>query len=131
MDTPVLLHPPVMISSARVVSGAGRGKRLGIPTLNIEMASAPKELKYGIYACTVSFDGNTYKGAMHFGSRPVFRDTDSLEVHVIDERIEKTPESVDIEVIAFLRPVRNYANTEELKAAIDQDISAARGILSA
>ncbi len=104
---------------------------MGIPTLNIALTSAPKTLAHGIYACLISFGGKTYQGAMHFGPRPVFKDTDALEVHVLDSIIDQPPVSVDLDIIGKIREVKDFPNAEALKEAIAQDIAAARAMLDA
>ena len=119
-----------MITGAKVVSGAGRGRAIGIPTLNVELSSAPKNLEHGVFACRIDFDGKEHTGAMHFGPRPVFRDTDSLEVHVLDTNIAVRPDRVNIAVIAKIRDIANFENVDALKTAIAEDISAVRAILS-
>lgn len=125
-----MTHLPVIIRHAKTVSGRSRGKRIGIPTINVDPASAPKELTQGIYACFILIDGNKYKGAMHFGPRPVFQDCETLEVHVLDETIETLPQNVDIEVIGRIRNVEDFPDVEALKTAIAQDIAAVRAMLS-
>ncbi len=128
---PGWLPKAIVISKATIVSGAGRGRRIGIPTLNIELSSAPKELTQGIYACWIILDGTRYKGAMHFGPRPVFKDSETLEVHVIDEAIAETPKTTDVEIVARIRGVENFPSVEALIEAIQSDIDASRAILSA
>lgn len=66
---------------------------------------------------------------MHYGERPVFSDTEALEVHVIDQVITSTPESVDIEIVGFLRGVENFTDVTALQDAIGRDVEAARGML--
>ena len=120
---------PLYIKAARVISGSARGRTIGIPTLNIELSSAPEELERGIYACFITFGGKKFKGAMHYGQRPVFRDSDSLEVHVLDAVIDTAPRIVDIEIVSRIRDVQNFPDVETLKKAIATDIAATRAIL--
>ena len=73
-----------MIYTAHVITGAGRGKGLGFPTVNLEI---PPQLTIaeGIYAVDVEVAGARYKGAMHFGPIPVFNDPKpSLEIFILD-----------------------------------------------
>lgn len=116
--------------TARVVPGSHRGKSLSVPTLNLDRARVPKELKEGIYACFAEFSGKKYPGAMHIGPRPVFQDSHSCEVHIIDEAIAKAPKEVTVTVIAKLRDIENFKTPEALTEAMQQDIADARGILA-
>ncbi len=129
--TPHLLAPPIMLKNAKVIPGRGRGKGLGIPTINIDLAAVPNSLAHGIYACRITLTGKKYKGAMHYGPRPVFRDTDAFEVHIIDETVENVPDTADIEIIGFIRPVQDFKNSKALVERIQQDITEARGMLAA
>ena len=126
---PRLLPDPIVIAGVHLVSGSARGRRIGIPTLNIELASAPKELAYGIYACLIFFGGATYKGGMHYGPRPVFKDTETFEVHVLDAVIDEPPSTIDLKVIAKIRDVKDFPSTEALKEAIAEDFRITRMLL--
>ncbi len=127
--TPYLLPKPVQIKHAKTVSGRSRGTRLGFPTINIDLVSAPQELAHGIYACWIFLNDQKYMGAMHYGDRPVFQDTKTFEVHVIDGEIRNFPEEVDVDVIARLREVLHFETTEALQEAIATDILNVRAIL--
>lgn len=126
--TPKLLKP-IAIRGANVVPGRGRGKTIGIPTINVEISSAPAELTHGIYACDVLLNGKKYMGAMHFGERPAFNDTETLEVHIIDETVTEVPATIDMTVVERLRGVEDFTTTEALVARIREDIDRARAIL--
>lgn len=124
------LRPAVIITDAKVISGAGRGKGLGIPTINIDLSAVPDKLAHGIYACRITVDKKIHMGAMHYGPRPVFKDTETFEVHIIDETVDVVPETVDIEIIGFIRPVQDFSSAEALVERIQKDIEEARGMLS-
>lgn len=125
------LDVPILLYKAKAIVGRGRGKGLGIPTINIDLSAVPPDLVHGIYACWISLDGKKYKGAMHYGPRPVFKDTDAFEVHIIGETVMSVPETVDIEIVGFIRDVADFPSPEALVAQIDEDVRIARGMLSA
>jgi riboflavin kinase/FMN adenylyltransferase len=117
--------------TARAVSGSGRGKGMGTPTVNLRMEDVPAGFAEGIYACRASLDGGPMlAAAMHHGPRPVHRDAPSCEVHLLDETPEHTPEHVTVEAIAFLREVRDFPSEEALVAQIAKDIEDTRRALS-
>jgi FAD synthase len=68
---------------------------------------------------------------MHFGPRPVFRDSESLEVHVLDTVVTEFPSEVEVDVLARLRDVAMFDTAQELQEAIAHDIALTRGILAA
>lgn len=120
----------LIFTGAKVIKGAGRGKGLGIPTINIDLAAVPADLAHGIYACRITLAGTTYKGAMHYGPRPVFKDSEAFEVHIIDETIDSVPETADIEIVGFIRDIADFPSPEALVERIGKDIEEARGMLS-
>ena len=67
---------------------------------------------------------------MHYGPRPVFQDSSSCEVHLLDETIVKAPKEVTVEVVHRIRNVRDFPSVVALMREIEEDITAARGILA-
>jgi len=125
----VLLPKPIHIRGVNVVSGRGRGKTIGIPTINVELSSVPDALRRGIYACRITLGSTIYDGALHYGPRLAFNDSETMEVHIIDEVITDVPATVDIDIVAYIRSVENFKSTEDLVSAIQSDIDISRGIL--
>ena len=104
---------------------------MGTPTLNLNLDDVPIDMQEGIYACFVIVDNKKLNAAMHYGPRPVHKDSRSCEVHALDTLIQNTPETVTVEVIEYLRPVADFPSEDALKLQIADDIKRARGILSA
>jgi riboflavin kinase / FMN adenylyltransferase len=115
--------------TAPVIAGAGRGKALGTPTMNVDLSAVPPELEEGIYACFAQIEGKREPAAMHYGPRPVFKDSTSCEIHLIDRIVVQAPSHVKVEVIARLREVRDFAAPEALVQQMAKDIESARAIL--
>ncbi len=115
--------------TARVIRGSGRGKTIGFPTINMHLEDIPRDLRTGIYACRVTLNGVPYPGAMHFGPRPVFKDAPSCEIHLIDAAIKDVPETITVEVIEYVRDVRNFSDAAALSAQLRRDIDLIRGML--
>ncbi|MCS7173824.1 MAG: hypothetical protein N0A24_10740 [Armatimonadetes bacterium] len=117
--------------TAHLIPGKGRGRRLGFPTLNLQI---PPDLHLapGIYACWVRTEQAVYAGALHFGPVPVFGEEDpSLEVHLLDVELRDPPAAVTVEVVRFLRPVQAFASPEALARQMAEDVARARAILEA
>ncbi len=115
--------------TAHVVKGAGRGRTMGSPTLNLALGDLPRELKDGIYACRVSWNRQHFSAAMHVGPRPVFKTGRACELHVIDRAIRRAPVRVTVEVIQRLRSIRNFSTVKKLQAQIARDITQTRKLL--
>lgn len=112
-----------MTYESRVIPGKGRGKKLGFPTLNLEIPGNFKATE-GIYACRILIEKTTYAGALHFGPIPVFGDTKrSLEVFVLDWTATEQPKSASFELGAYLRPIQNFPTPEALASQIAADVS--------
>ena len=121
--------------SASPVAGSQRGRSLRVPTINLDLSDIPTDLREGIYACRVTLeqeDGTTegpFMAAVHYGPRPVFQDTRSFEIHLIDATPSRFPTRVTIEVIARLRAVRDFSSVEALQKQMGKDIAMARKML--
>ncbi|MDD5623437.1 MAG: riboflavin kinase [Candidatus Peribacteraceae bacterium] len=124
-------HPPSLRFSAPVIKGAGRGRIIGSPTVNLALTSVPAKLPFGIFACGASFDAHTHPAVLHYGPRPVFREGVSCEVHFLDGDIEHAPETLTVTVVKRLRDIRNFPSPEALQKQIAIDVAEARAILTA
>lgn len=120
----------------RVVRGAGRGKTIGIPTINLEPPDPRKLLPPdGVYAAsvTVGAPGNLkrYGGMMNQGPRPTFGEqARALEVHLFDFDGELYGETVDVAWVRRLRDVQAFPSREALVAQLERDRQAARAALN-
>ena len=119
-----------MTFDARVITGSGRGKTLGTPTLNVDLSDVPESLEEGVYACFAMVDGVREQGALHYGPRPVFHDSVSCEVHLLDRIVATPPPRLTIEIVQYLREVRDFSSPEALREQIARDIEQTRGILN-
>jgi riboflavin kinase/FMN adenylyltransferase len=128
-----------------VVQGAGRGRKLGVPTANLRTLN---ELlpAIGVYAVRAHLLGdarepkNVLGGAANLGLNPTFRDDCalaggagrpplSLEVHLFDFARDIYGQRLRVEFVARLREERRFPGIDALKAQIAADISQAKGLL--
>lgn len=116
--------------TAPVITGSGRGKSLGFPTINVDPNAVPESMKPGMFACRAAFDGETYDAVLHYGVRPTFNDSLSCEVHIFDQDIAVAPKKMTIEVVEKLRDIQAFASAQELQKQIQRDIERSRGILA-
>lgn len=121
-----------------VVRGAGRGRTIGIPTINLAPPDSRKLLPPdGVYAVTVTVgkretgNGKRYGGMMNQGPRPTFGDqARTLEVHLFDFDGEVYGETVEVEWVRRLRDVQAFPSREALVAQLERDRQAARATLN-
>jgi riboflavin kinase/FMN adenylyltransferase len=125
-----------------VVRGAGRGRTIGIPTLNLAPPDSRKLLPPdGVYAVRVRISesgsgipvpgSKILGGMMNQGPRPTFGEqARTLEVHVFDFDRELYGQTVDVEWVRRLREVQTFPSREALVAQLERDRQAARATLN-
>jgi len=116
----------------RVVPGAGRGRTIGVPTINLAPPDTRKLLPPdGVYAVWVWWRGTRYGGMMNQGPRPTFAEPGrTLEVHLFDFAGELYGETVRVEWVERLRDVQAFPSRDALVAQLERDRQAARASLN-
>ncbi len=115
----------------RVEAGAGRGKGLGFPTINLPLLPG-QDVCHGIYAMRIHIDGRRHDAAGYVGTSPTFgAGAVAVEAYLLDFQGDLYGEEVEAEFIAFLRPDRVFASAEALAAQMTADVDSARAALSA
>lgn len=119
--------------SGRVVQGDGRGKGLGFPTLNLELASRRKLLPpHGVYAVHVEAVAGSFGGMMNLGPRPTFGDSAvTLEVHLFESGGDWYGRQVRVEFVTRLRDTMKFSGPAELVQQLEIDAQNARSALTA
>jgi riboflavin kinase / FMN adenylyltransferase len=114
-----------------VERGDGRGRTIGIPTLNLT-APDPRKLlpPDGVYAVRVEWRRVRYGGMMNQGARPTFGIAErALEIHLFDFDEELYGEAVTVEWVRRLRDVKTFPSREALVAQLARDARAAQDSL--
>lgn len=121
-----LLGRPYTIT-AQVVRGAGRGRTIGIPTINLGGFSERKLLPPdGVYAARVEWAGGVAGGMLNQGGKPTFGDqVRSIEVHLFGVDANLYDQWVRVEWVERLRDVQRFSSVEQLKQQLAQDHAAA------
>jgi riboflavin kinase/FMN adenylyltransferase len=115
-----------------VAPGDKRGRELGFPTANLRLEHTLQPA-FGVYAVRARrASGNeTYGGVANFGIRPMFLlPAPLMEVHLFDFSGELYGEILSVELIAYLRGEKNFADLEALKVQMAADSKEARRILA-
>ncbi len=114
-----------------VEKGRGRGgKLLGFPTANIALTDELCPSK-GVYAVTVLFNKELYKGVANIGCSPTFGDNVfTVEVHIFDFNETIYEKSIRVNFIKRIRSEKKFSGIEELSEQIKNDANAARELLS-
>jgi riboflavin kinase/FMN adenylyltransferase len=128
----VLLGRPFFVDGL-VVRGVGRGRRLGIPTANLEVANETLPAR-GVYAgwCRLldPTPGAAWPAVVNVGRRPTFggRDT-TVEAHLLDQEGDLYGRHLRVEFAARLRDEQAFPGPEALIGQIRRDIARARPLL--
>jgi riboflavin kinase/FMN adenylyltransferase len=111
-----------------VVPGQHRGRDLGYPTLNIELASTRKLLPpEGVYAVRARTARGSFDGMMNLGGRPTFGEVGrALEVHLFEASGDWYGEGVAVEFIRRLRDTTRFQSVEALVEQLGRDAEHAR-----
>jgi riboflavin kinase/FMN adenylyltransferase len=113
-----------------VIHGDKRGRTIGVPTANVALGDYMRPA-YGVYATRTRLpDGRVIDGVANLGVRPMFEiETPLLEVWLFDFSGDLYGQTVETELVAFLRGELNFDSLDALKVQIDADADAARAIL--
>lgn len=117
----------------KVVKGDQRGRTIGFPTVNIEMANDGHPAR-GIYACRVrcAETGETWNGAGYVGERPTFdRKGVVLEVYLLDFEGDMYGRTLSVQFNGYIRPDHRYEGVEKLVAQMAADCEDIRKVLAA
>jgi len=114
-----------------VIHGDKRGRTIGVPTANIDLGDYMRPA-YGVYAVRARLeDGRTLDGVASLGVRPMYAlEAPLLEAWLFDFDGDLYGQTLDVQLVAWLRGEETFDGLEALKAQIDRDAAAARRILA-
>jgi len=115
---------------AEVRHGDKRGRDLGYPTANLQMAdNCP--LKHGVYTVRVTTpDGSVFGGVASYGRRPMFdHGAPMFEVFLFDFTGDLYGQTLRVNVISYLRGEETFDSVDALIAQMDRDSNEAKTVL--
>jgi riboflavin kinase/FMN adenylyltransferase len=128
-----LLGQPHLIEGA-VVKGEGRGRQIGIPTVNIDYPPVLIPAN-GVYACWIQIGGRKaprLPAVTNIGKRPTFDGGKiTVEAHLLEGGRDLYGEILRVEFISRLREERKFSGPDALVAQIREDIETGRERLRA
>jgi riboflavin kinase/FMN adenylyltransferase len=117
------------------ITGKGRGKPMGFPTINLKIPDGFK-LKEGIYAAKVTIEDKRFIGALHFGPIPTFAEQEkSLEVYLISANDDLELENLDgkiikVEIVKYLRKIIKFQSVSSLVKQIEADVKQIKTLIN-
>jgi len=125
----LLGHYPLLRGS--VVHGDHRGRELGYPTANLDVAERKLIPANGIYAVRVRLGDEWYDGAASIGVRPTFGGGRRLvEIYLLDFSRWIYGEELDVYFVERLRDELKFDSVHALLEQMAQDVVKTREILS-
>ena len=113
-----------------VVSGEGRGGKLGFPTANIAPPQGMAVPGDGIYAAFAHLEGKRLMTAISIGTKPTFGDHDrAIEAFVLDFDGNLYGKSLRLEFVRRLRDQVKFDAVEALLEQVDRDVAETKLIL--
>ncbi|HLB12124.1 MAG TPA: bifunctional riboflavin kinase/FAD synthetase [Dehalococcoidia bacterium] len=123
LGRPVSLFGPV-------ISGARRGKGLGFPTANLQLAPDLAVPANGVYVTRAYLGSSTYPSVTNIGHNPTFGGRHrTVEVHLLDFDRDLYGQTMRIELLGRLREEKRFSTVEELIAQMHRDVAQTRRIL--
>ncbi len=119
--TPVYVNMKYIITGI-VIKGDGYGRKLGFPTVNLDIkaehteALPPYVPLDGVYAGVAVLDGQEYRAGIVIGP------DSKVEAHFIGYSGDAYGKEVTLELHKFLRKYKKFKTEKELIAQIKKDI---------
>ena len=125
-----LLTRPFAVEAV-VEHGDGRGRGFGYPTANVSLRRYQRPA-HGIYAVRVRLDDESeHPGVASFGVRPTFEERDEfLEAYIFDWDGDLYGRTIEIDLIAWIRPEAKFDSVDALIEQIGKDAAEARRLLA-
>jgi riboflavin kinase / FMN adenylyltransferase len=124
-DEPVELP---LVLRGRVVEGDRRGRTLGFPTANLELADQAAMPRFGIYAGWAL----GRPAAVSIGVRPaVGRDLQpTVEAYILDFAGDLYGRELELELVEYLRGEEPFESMQALQHQIELDVERVRSIVA-
>ena len=126
----ILLGRPFDVDGT-VVRGAGRGRDLGFPTANFEVAPKLVRPRRGVYAGRARVGETWYRAAINVGVNPTFGGDEAttpvmVESYLLDFEGELHGTTLRVEFLKRLRDELKFDSVDDLLAQMALDVEATR-----
>jgi len=119
-----------------VIGGEKRGRQLGFPTANVDIAFNQLVPPTGVYVGSVKLnDGSCHQSVVNIGVRPTFKTGNAegesqskltIEAHLLDFDGDLYGQTVEVALLKNLRDEKKFADLDALKDQIATDCQVAR-----
>lgn len=109
--------------TGEVVKGQSLGSKIGFPTANIKIEEDYKLIpKEGAYVIKATIDNVRYSGMLNIGNRPTIKGKhQTIEVNFFDFNADLYGQTIQIELLKFLRDEQKFDSLDDLKSQLKKD----------
>lgn len=120
------LGHPYMLTGT-VIHGRQLGRKLGIPTANLQLPEELAAPKFGVYACRAIVEGCAYPAVANIGTRPTVSGRGvTVEPWILDFEGDLYGRQIQLEFYRFLRPEMKFPDLAALQRQIQADAAETR-----
>jgi riboflavin kinase / FMN adenylyltransferase len=117
------------IIKGTVIHGRKEGRKIGFPTANIKTKMDLSGFELGIYASKIKVKNQWYISATSYGTAPTYDFWEvTLETHILDFDMDIYDQTVELELVQYLRPIGKYEGLDKLITQIQTDCDNTRVI---
>ena len=106
-----------------VLHGKALGRKLGVPTVNMNFEDKMLIPKTGVYVSVAKLGGKAFPAVTNIGARPSVETGGAIncETHLLGYSGDVYGERIRIELLLRIRDEKKFSSEEELKGAIEAD----------
>ncbi len=107
-----------------VVRGEGRGRRIGVPTANMQFDIDLLVPAKGVYVTETNYKGMNYRSVTNIGHNPTFASDKALtvETHLIGFSGDLYGEMIEVSFLQKIRDEKKFSTVNELIEQLNRDI---------
>lgn len=122
-----LLGYPYFVQ-CEVIHGRQLGRKMKIPTINMEPAAEKLLPPKGVYATQVLAENKIYKSITNVGCKPTVNNSNkvAVETHIFDYEGDLYGTKPKVSFYRFIRPERKFDSLDALQEQMKKDIAACR-----
>jgi riboflavin kinase/FMN adenylyltransferase len=128
----ILGRPPS--AAGVVVHGDRRGRKLGVPTANVDVEAGTVFPGRGVYAARALVGGAWYRAAVNIGHNPTFQSREepttrvTVEAFLLDFSDDIYDREIRLDFLHKIRDEQRFPGVDELVAQMRRDIEEARSL---
>ncbi len=117
--------------SGKVVSGFGRGRRLGYSTANIQLKEEIQIPGDGVYAGVAHLNKRRLKSVINIGASPTFGVSERrIEAYLLDFEGDLYDKYIYLDLVAKIRDQKKFENEKELAHQLEDDVKKTAALLA-